>query len=511
MMRRQLRFAALAIFAAACSDSATGPPAPTPDADPPAVTREFRGLWVATVANIDWPTQQGLSQAAAVAEMRAILDKAQALRMNAVIVQIRAAGDALYPSALEPWSRVLTGTQGVDPGWDPLAAWITEAHARGIELHAWFNPFRAGNVSDTNKLAAKHLAKARPDLARIAQGQLWFDPGEPEVTQWAQDVIIDVLTRYDVDAVHMDDYFYPYPLAGSALPIQFPDSASYAKYLAAGGTDMPRADWRRQNVDEFLRKLYLAVHVLKPTARVGISPFGIWRPGFPSGITGLDAYRDIFADSRKWLEQGWLDYMAPQLYWPLSSTGQNFTALLNWWLSVNLPKRHLWPGLASYRVADGTASQYSASEIVNEIAQVRALAGVSAGGASGTLLYNASSIRLNKGGVADALAASTYASTALVPAFTWLDAAAPAAPTVTASQFGSAMHAQWAPGAGGAAVRWWLVQWRTPTAWSAKIVWGADTSLNIPFTGTATKADAVAVSALSTSMIASAKAIWRAP
>ncbi len=510
-MRYRLSVAAIALFAAACSDGPTGlPPIPAPDANPPTISREFRGLWVATVANIDWPTQQGLTQAAAMAEMRAILDKAQALRMNAVIVQVRAAGDALFPSALEPWSRALTGTQGVDPGWDPLAAWVTEAHARGLELHAWFNPFRAGNVSDTNRLAANHLAKARPDLARIAQGQLWFDPGEPEVAQRAQDVILDVLTRYDVDAVHLDDYFYPYPLSGAARPVEFPDSASWAKYLAAGGPVIPRADWRRQNVNEFLRKLYLAVHALKPTARVGLSPFGIWRPGFPSGITGLDAYADIFADSRKWLEQGWLDYVSPQLYWPLSSSGQNFTALLNWWLSVNIPRRHVWPGLASYRVADGTVSQYSASEIVNEITQVRALAGVTAGGASGTLLYNASSIRLNKGGVADALAASTYSQAALVPAFSWLDAAAPAAPTVTVSQVGLSMRVQWTPGGSGSTVRWWLVQWRTPTAWDAKLVYSTTASMDIPFSGAATRPDVVAVSALSSPMIASPKAIWRA-
>src|SRR5688572_22845050 len=192
--RRFVVVAAVLVGAACSGGSATGPappgpppppPPPPPAADPPVIPREFRGLWVATVANIDWPTQTGLSQASAMAELRLILDRAQALRMNAVIVQVRAAGDAIYPSSLEPWSRVLTGTQGVDPGWDPLLAWVTEAHQRGLELHAWFNPFRAGNDSDTARLAANHLAKARPDLARIAQSQLWFDPGEPEVQQRA--------------------------------------------------------------------------------------------------------------------------------------------------------------------------------------------------------------------------------------------------------------------------------------------------------------------------------------
>jgi uncharacterized lipoprotein YddW (UPF0748 family) len=237
-VRKRLSVAAL-LLAAACSGSGGGPtgpapvtpttPAAPPGADPPVPAREFRGLWVATVANIDWPTQAGLTQAAAVAELRTILDRAALLKMNAVILQIRAAGDALYPSSREPWARALAGTQGIDPGWDPLGTWITEAHARGLELHAWFNPFRAGNLSDTNRLAPNHLAKLRPDLARIAQGQIWFDPGEPEVQQHTLDVIVDVLNRYDVDGVHLDDYFYPYPVAGAAIPVQFPDDGSYAR------------------------------------------------------------------------------------------------------------------------------------------------------------------------------------------------------------------------------------------------------------------------------------------
>jgi uncharacterized lipoprotein YddW (UPF0748 family) len=473
------------------------------------LAREFRGLWVATVANIDWPTQPGLTQAAALNEMRTILDRAQSLRMNAVIVQVRAAGDALYPSSLEPWSRVLTGTQGGDPGWDPLDAWISEAHQRGLELHAWFNPYRAGNVSDTARLAPNHLARARPDLARIAQGQLWFDPGEPEVQQHTLNVITDVLSRYDVDAVHLDDYFYPYPLSGAPRPVQFPDDASYDKYRAAGGADMPRADWRRRNVDTFLQRLYGEVHRLKPLVRVGISPFGIWRPGNHAGIVGLDAYTDIFADSKKWLENGWLDYFAPQLYWSLASTGQNFSLLFDWWLSINSQRRHVWPGLAAYRVADGTTSQYTANEIVAEIAHVRSKAGAVAGGASGTLLYNTTSVRLNRGGLADALG-SAFTAPALVPAFAWLDNVPPAPVTsISVTPQASALRVQWTP-AGGESPRWWLVQWRTSSAWNAKVVWGGQTTIDVPFAGSSDRADIVAVTALDASMNASSHAIWRA-
>lgn len=512
MRRIALPFLTFAMAACATgSEGPTGPGSsnplpPTVSADPPAVSREFRGLWVATVANIDWPTDTGLSQVSQLAEMRVILDRAQALRMNAVIVQVRAAGDAIYRSSLEPWAKALTGTQGRDPGWDPLEAWVTEAHLRGLELHAWFNPYRAGNLKDTLTLAANHLAKARPDLARIAEGQLWFDPGEPEVQAQTLNVVVDVLSRYDIDGVHMDDYFYPYPVGSTPV---FPDDASYAKYLAAGGTAMARADWRRQNVDTFIQRLYAEVHRLKPVVKVGISPFGIWRPGFPPGVTGLDAYAAIFADSKKWLENGWVDYFAPQLYWSLSSTGQNFTALLDWWISVNSQKRHLWPGLGAHRVADGTASAYAASEIINELGVVRARAGAAAGGASGALLYNATSVRLNKGGLADALAASSYAGAAVVPASPWLDASPPAAPALGVSAQGSAMRAQWTPGSGEAA-RWWLVQWRTTSAWNGRLVWGANRLLDIPFAGAADRADVVSIAAFDAAMNMSSTATWRA-
>lgn len=515
---RRIALCALLVTAAACSggDAPTAPITPppgggtTPSPDPLTLRNEFRGLWVATVANIDWPTQQGLTQAAAVAEIRAILDRAQQIRLNAVIVQVRAAGDALYRSSLEPWTRSLTGVQGVDPGWDPLDVWVSEAHQRGLELHAWFNPFRAGNVSDTNRLAPNHLAKARPDLARIAQGQLWFDPGEPEVRAHALNVVVDVLSRYDIDGVHLDDYFYPYPLSGAPTPIQFPDDSSYAKYLLAGGVAMDRADWRRENVDAFIERLYAEVHRLKPSLKVGLSPFGIWRPGNPAGITGLDAYNAIFADSKKWLENGWADYFAPQLYWPLSSTGQNFTALLDWWISVNAKRRHLWPGLGAYRVADGTSSQYAASEIVAEIAQVRNRAGAAAGGASGTLLYNTTTVRLNRGGLADALATSSFTDVAVVPASPWLDATAPAAPTLSVATLSSSLRAQWSP-QGTETARWWVVQWRTSTSWQSRIVWGGERSLDIPFTGSADRPNVVAMAALDAAMNLSPLAVWRAP
>jgi uncharacterized lipoprotein YddW (UPF0748 family) len=518
---RRVALSVLILFAAACAtggDSPTAPktppitpvtpPAPTAPADPPAFTREFRGLWVATVGNIDWPTAAGQNQAASMDQMRVILDRAQALRMNAVIVQVRAAGDALYRSPLEPFMKSLTGTQGGDPGWDPLETWVTEAHARGLELHAWFNPYRAGNLSDTNRLASTHLGRKRPDLMRVAAGQLWFDPGEPDVQAQTLNVVTDVLTRYDIDGVHLDDYFYPYPLPGT-MPT-FPDDSTYARYLARGGGAMARADWRRQNVNTFIQRLYTEVHRVKPTVKVGLAPFGIWQPGYPAGVTGTNAYADIFADSKLWLQSGWLDYCAPQLYWSTYDTGQPFNALLDWWLAMNTQKRHLWPGLAAYRIADGSNEPFAASEIITEIASTRARAGANAGGASGTLLYNTTAVRTNKGGLADLLGGTSgFAGLGVVPATTWLDATVPGAPSVTAALQGSAMRAQWVPG-GTETARWWLVQWRAGSAWGSRMVWGADRTLDIAFTSSADRADIVVVTAFDAAMNASSQGIWRA-
>jgi len=354
--RRRATRAALLVLAlvTACGggDAPTAPviPTPPPVTPPatltiPALSREFRGLWVATVANIDWPSRSGLTTAQQQTELTAIFDMARATGLNAIVLQVRANGDALFASSLEPWSRSLTGTQGISPGWDPLAYAVTEAHARGLELHAWFNPFRAGNLSDSLRMDPGHFGKRRPELTRAYCTQLWFDPGESAVQDQAIAVVQDVVRRYGVDAVHLDDFFYPYP--DTRCPnLQFPDSAGYARYRTGGGT-LGRDDWRRDNVNRFVERLYRDVHAVDPLVRVGISPFGIWRPGNPAGIVGLDAYGSIYADSRLWLQRGWVDYFAPQLYWSIASTGQSFPALVDWWSQQNTLRRHLWPGLAA--------------------------------------------------------------------------------------------------------------------------------------------------------------------
>lgn len=487
----------------ACSDAAG--PGPGVPADPPAVTREFRGLWIATVANIDWPSAAGLPVATQRGELVALLDLAQSLNLNAVILQVRAAGDATYPSPYEPWARPLSGTQGMDPGWDPLAEAVDAAHERGLELHAWFNPFRAGNLADTNRLAPTHLYRSRPELGRIAQNQLWFDPGEPEVQDHVMRVIRDVVTRYDVDGVHLDDYFYPYPVSGASQPIQFPDDASYAKYLSSGGVPMDRGDWRRQNINRFVERLYREVKAERASVKVGLSPFGIWRPGNPPGITGLDAWRDLFADSRVWLEQGWLDYLAPQLYWSVSSTGQNFAALLNWWLDRNVAGRHVWPGLAAYRVFDGTTSAFAASEIGTQLDLMRAAIATRAM-SRGALLYNATVVRANRGNLR-AVLGDEFSTPAVIPASPWLDAAPPPTPVLSVSTGGQELRASWTSAAGNDA-GWWLLRARYPSGWTTRLLWHDVESVALPALAGAVP-DIVTLVAFDRALNASGEADWK--
>ncbi len=465
-----LAAALLALAIAACGGAATTEPTPvtptptTGDTAPPTIQREMRGLWIATVANIDWPSRNSLTADQQRAELIDIFDRAVAAGFNAVIFHIRPAGDALYFSTLEPWGAMLTGTQGKDPGYDPLAFAVQAAHARGLELHAWINPFRAGNSKDTALLAPTHLFNTRRDLLRVYGTQLWFDPGEDDVQDHVMRVVTDILQRYDVDAIHADDYFYPYQENDAAGKlIDFPDSASYAR----SGSALSRADWRRANVDKFIERMYKEVHALKPMVKVGISPFGIWRPGSPAGVNGLDAFASIYADSRKWLRSGWVDYLAPQLYWAISAPQQSYPALLDWWISESALGRHVWPGLASYRVADGTSSAFSATEIPSQVAMTRTRPA-----GTGHILYNTTTTLKKSGGAVATSLSSLYASPAIVPAYPWLDSTVPAVPAVSVS----ANAVQMTPPAG-ESIRWWVVRARIGTTWSTRVVFGAERSV----------------------------------
>lgn len=401
----------------------------------PAPPREFRGVWIATVGNIDWPSKAGLPMQQQQSELRAIMDKARAMRLNAIILQVRPACDALYRSNIEPWSKYLSGQQGKapEPDYDPLEYAVQEAHRRGLELHAWFNPYRAA-MEDAGQLAPMHIANRRPDLVRRYGKFLWLDPGEKEVQDYSYAVIMDVVKRYDIDGVHFDDYFYPYKVAGQ----DFPDDASFQKYKASGG-NLAKDDWRRSNVDALVKRVSDGIHQTKPVCVFGISPFGIWRPGNPAGVSGLDSYSDLYADARKWLREGWVDYLAPQLYWPVNSTKQNYASLLGWWSQQNAQQRHLYVGNFTSKV--GTAGDWDAKEIVNQIETTRKNPG-----ASGNIHFSAKALMKNQGNVAETLTSAVYQGPALVPASTWLDSRAPAAPHAdTQRDGGGNLIVNWQP------------------------------------------------------------------
>jgi uncharacterized lipoprotein YddW (UPF0748 family) len=493
---RPLTFVFLTALAA-CSGSGDGtaitaPPVVTPPADlAPALSREMRGLWVATVANIDWPSRNTLTADQQRAELVDILDRAEALGLNAVILQVRPAGDALYTSALEPWASLLAGQQGKDPGYDPLAFAVTEAHARGLELHAWINPFRAGNTSDSAKLVAPHLFVTRRDLVRVYGANLWFDPGEQAVQDHSMKVIADIVRRYDIDAIHADDYFYPYQVNDAAGKLlAFPDDGSYSR----SGSALSRDDWRRANIDRFVERMYREVHAIKPGVKVGLSPFGIWRPGNPAGVTGLDAFASIYADSRKWLQQGWVDYLAPQLYWSIASTGQSFPLLLDWWMAQSTLGRHVWPGLAVYRVADGTSSAFSATEIPDQVRLARSR--TPNGG--GHLLYNTNTTFKGRSGANAASLAPLYMSRAVVPAYPWLDTAVPGTPVISVS----GKTVQILPGSG--AGRFWAIRSHTTTGWSTRVVFGDQRLVTL-----GVDPDQVVVNAVSQAGALSADGSWK--
>lgn len=473
-----LAAAALLLPASLVAQRTALPVTKDPDVPPP-VAREFRGAWVAAVSQIDWPSRAGLSTAEQKAELIAILDRLVELRMNAVVLHVRPAADALYSSRLEPWSTYLTGRQGQAPSpfYDPLAFAVTEAHRRGLELHAWFNPFRAQHPSgETGGRAPSHVSRSNPGLVRRYGRQLWMDPGDPAVRRRALRVIADVVERYDIDAIHLDDYFYPYRVENRRGYLQFPDDATYAAYRRRGGK-LSRNDWRRDNVNQFVRDLYAQTRRQKPHVRVGISPFGIWRPGYPSGIVGLDAFAEIFADSRLWLREGWVDYFAPQLYWHPDAERQSFSRLLDWWGAAeqNPHGRHLWAGLYTSRVVPGeTRPKWQPEAILRQVAMTR-----DDPVASGHIHFSMRALQIDPDGVATRLATSAYREPALPPATPWLDSIIPAPPDAAVLR---------TPGTGALRLElrgdrrndpWlWTVQHRDETGrWQTRIIPGAQRTI----------------------------------
>ncbi len=380
-IRQLLAAAALLLLFASCAH-----------VPPPVPAAEFRGVWLTTVNNADWPSRPGLTTEEQKRELIAILDCAAATHLNAVVMHVRPNADAFYASEIEPWSEYLSGDLGKppDPYYDPLAFAIEEAHKRGLELHAWLNPYRARHPLTIPLSSPQHISLVRPELVHQYGRMWWLDPGEPYVREYIVRIIRDIVRRYDVDAIHFDDYFYPYPEKG----VDFPDEQSYSRWNAG----MSRDEWRRHNVDLLIWEVSRAIKEEKPNVRFGVSPFGIWRPRHPRRVRGLDAYAQIYADSRKWLQQGWVDYLTPQLYWGTTAPQQRFSELLRWWRRENRLRIHLWPGLGAHRVANGRPNAFTADEIVDQINLIRR-------GTKdpGWILFTANVLMRDRGGLTDKL------------------------------------------------------------------------------------------------------------
>lgn len=434
---------------------------------PPAIPREFRGVWVATVSNIDWPSQPGLPVEQQKAELLAILDRAAELNLNAVVLQVRPAADALYPSELEPWSEYLTGQMGQapEPFYDPLAFAVQEAHRRGLELHAWFNPYRVRHPSAESEISADHLSRTHPDLVREYGTHLWMDPGEQGVQDHSIRVILDVVRRYAIDGVHLDDYFYPYQQQDSlGNLIEFPDEPSWNRYVQSGGT-LSRDDWRRHNVDIFVQRLYEAIKDEKPWVKFGISPFGIWRPGYPEQIEGYDAYARLYADARKWIRSGWVDYFTPQLYWPIAQTPQSYPVLLRWWVEQNAEGRNLWPGNFTGRVAFGNAPFWDPSEVIGQINVTRGQPG-----ATGNVHFSMRVFMQNPDSLVEKLTTEVYAIPALVPPSPWLWSDPPGRPAVSLQDNPAEGVTLTLEPRGRTQPTWWVIRARYGDEWTMEIV-----------------------------------------
>ncbi|MDF5752014.1 family 10 glycosylhydrolase [Spongiactinospora sp. TRM90649] len=393
--------------------------APVCEVDPAYPKRQMRGLWIATVNNLDWPSKATLSPQRQRAEYTRILDAAAKRRFNAVFVQVRPASDAIYKSPYEPWSKFLTGTEGKDPGWDPLPFLISEAHKRGLEFHAWFNPYRAAYDGDASKLPASHPARRHPDWVVKYDNRLYYNPGLPQVREHVVKVVKDVVKRYDVDGAHFDDYFYPYPGQGG----RFADQAAFREY--GGGKSL--AAWRRDNVNKLVAEVDEAVHETRPEVKFGISPFGIWRNKSqdPTGsrTNGMSAYDQIYADSRHWIKKGTVDYIIPQLYWPRGQANADYSVLAPWWANeVKGTGVQLYIGQALYQV--GTAGPWRkpgelpAHLTLNEgLKQIR-----------GDVYFSAKSLLANPLGVVDRLVKEHYKRPALLPLIKDLGGQAPPKP-----------------------------------------------------------------------------------
>ena len=377
------------------------------NAQTPAVKPEMRAVWIATITNIDYPDKPTVNSYEQKAQFIKLLDMHQRNGMNTIVMQIRPATDAFYPSDYEPWSQWLTGKQGLapEPYYDPLEFMITETHKRKMEFHAWMNPYRAVFNIFTSSITPKHITNVHPEWFITYGEKKYFDPGNKEVQQYVTNVVKDVVTRYAVDAIHFDDYFYPYPIAGK----EFPDHGTFRKY----GMGMKRDDWRRSNVDSIIRMLYTTIKQQNNKCQFGISPFGVWRnadmdPVNGSNTKGLSNYDDLYADILLWLKNGWLDYVAPQLYWDFGPRSVAYEVLVDWW-STHCYGKNCYIGLGIYRAGSNYAWK-DKTLLPRQIEKLRSTPNI-----QGMIFYSSRSFETNPNGWSDSLRLNYFNIAAPVP------------------------------------------------------------------------------------------------
>lgn len=413
----------------------------------PEVKREFRAAWIATVANINWPSSRNLSTQEQKNEAIRILDLLAETNFNAVVFQVRPSADALYKSNYEPWSYYLAGETGKAPApyYDPLEFWIDEAHKRGMELHVWLNPYRAHHLSGGGVSSESMVKKSPSNIVKLKNGMYWFDPASVKTQDHVSNVVRDIVSRYDIDAVHFDDYFYPYASYNGGA--DFPDTASWNTYKNADGS-LSKADWRRDHVNKFIERINKEIKQEKSYVKFGISPFGIWKSGYPAGVVGSSQYDELYADAKLWLNKGWIDYFSPQLYWPINSQRQNFQDLLQWWQDENTMNRHLWPGLNTVEVKAANRS----TEIVN---QIKITNEVLSKESIGVVHYSVAGL-MNNSQMVTALKNGPYKERALIPKSPWMKSEVIEKPTLQLLNDTDVITANWHNNAQKNAFQWVL-------------------------------------------------------
>lgn len=433
----------------------------------PEIKREFRAAWIASVANINWPSRKDLTVSQQKAEAIEILNTLEENNFNAVILQVRPSADALYESPYEPWSYFLTGLTGRPPSpyYNPLEFWIEEAHSRGMELHAWINPYRAHHTNGGKVTPGALLHKMPNEIVKLQNGMYWFDPGKKRTQDHISKVILDLVKRYDIDGIHLDDYFYPYKSYNKGR--DFPDNDSWNAYKRSGGK-LSRDDWRRENVNTIVERIYREIKTQKDWVKFGISPFGIWKPGYPSDVQGMSQYDELYADAKLWLNEGWIDYYSPQLYWADSAPKQSFTSLLNWWKAENYKNRHLWPGLntVEVRVPDRTA------EILKQIQITRNI-----------LPKDEGEIHWSYAGLTEQMKSSLrngpYREKALSPEYPWLKSLIQGTPDLIITRNKGEISASWSLPKPEEAAHW-ILYYKYGETWNSEIRPAREMIINLP-------------------------------